>query len=235
MPWSMDTHHSGRRSGRCSGGLLDLPDAARTGGTSQEVDYGPHTRPRRRHADAHADEVRLFLRRRGLRRADHGGLRPRGHSQAGQGRAVANQDRLPLLHASSLRPRRRLPVLPADALGPEHRQGEPSAGIRSQPHREVHRGDHGGKRSFRPRLESQGEPSGQPAGVRQPRRGAATEASRHTGEGHRPGQDLFRGGLGDDRGQGRARPAVPRLARPTGSTARREASYSPATRSRASR
>ena len=49
-------------SDRRTAGLLDLPDAARTGGTSQEVDDGPHTRPRRRHADAHADEVLSIAR-----------------------------------------------------------------------------------------------------------------------------------------------------------------------------
>ena len=125
--------------------------------------YGPPYHPRGRNADPYTRPVRNLIRAGGRRRADHGRLRPRSDAQAGQGRAVADGDRLPVLHAPSLRPRRGLSLLPADSVGPEHRQGERPAGIRADADRAADAPNPGRERGrVLPRLEGAGEPPGQP-------------------------------------------------------------------------
>jgi hypothetical protein len=54
------------------------------------------------------------------------------------------------LHPPSFRPRCRLPLLPALPLGSEHWQREPTAGLRTNAHRDHHRAHPRGERRFRP-------------------------------------------------------------------------------------
>ena len=92
------------------------PGALRTSGEGGESDRaGLH--PGSRHPDAHCRAVRIVVRRQRRRRVPDVRLRPGRHPQTGQGRPLADPDRLPLLHPPPLRPRRGLPVLPACAAG----------------------------------------------------------------------------------------------------------------------
>ena len=106
----------------------------------------PARRLRRRTAGARPSRSRSAAR-------PHGRLRPGGDLQARQDGHLPDPGRLPLLHASPLRPRRRLPLLPPLPLGPEHRQGEPAAGLRADADGDHHRAAPRRGWGLRPRLE----------------------------------------------------------------------------------
>src|SRR5439155_20025819 len=103
----------------------------------EERTHGAGLCPRSRTADSDRTPIRLVLRTSARRPVPDVRLWPGYNLEAREGRAVADPNRVSLLHASPLRPRRRLPLSSLDAMGSEYREGKGVRDLWSKSYREA--------------------------------------------------------------------------------------------------